>query len=498
MSLDFVLFVFWCLSYLAGIYNIYRIVITRPSPAVGFAWILLHISAPILGIILYTLVGRNRLRQERREKYRNIALGEPRLTKLVENCRLVTESLDDSSRIFADQFTKIDPLLGPQIGKITLLQDGSETFGAIFSAIENAQEYILIQYYILRSDRLGLELLRLLKKKAQDGIQIYLLYDSVGSFWLSQKYLTSLILSGVKTARFLPLANLKSFIHLNFRNHRKLVIIDGVLAFTGGLNVGEEYLTGIKLGRKKRLSWRDTHICLQGDCVTLLQALFFEDWFFTTKTHLELGAAFSSSAPTPVSEEKPKKELCSFKTQDHAQIQIIPSGPSDLSPLSSYLFLTAINQAKKFLWVSTPYFVPDVAVQRSLELAVLRGVDVRILLPKIPDQRLVHWCSLSFAEQLSERGIKFFSYEKGFIHQKVLLIDGQMSIMGTTNFDQRAMFLNFETNVLIHGQEFSRRIQTMLEVDFAQATPLKNTGNAFIRRFLRLRGDVVRLFAPLL
>lgn len=498
MNYDSLLFWFLALTYLIGLYNIYRIVSTRPSPAVGFAWILLHIFAPIIGIFLYILVGRNRLRQERREKYRNIVLGGQKVSQLFEDNQATIKNLDDRSRLIADLFMQIDPLLGPQNGEMTLLQDGRETFEAIFSAIENAQEYILIQYYILRSDRLGLELLRLLKKKAKSGIKIYLLYDSFGSFWLSQKFIASLIRSGVKTARFLPLANLKSFIHLNFRNHRKLVLIDGVLAFTGGLNVGEEYLTGIKLPHKKRILWRDSHICLQGNAVTLLQALFFEDWFFTTKTHLEFESHFVPSVERDKGENTQLNKLCSLKVHERVSMQIIPSGPSDLSPLSAYLFLTVINQVQNFLWVSTFYFVPDSAMQRSLELAVLRGVDVRILLPKISDHKLVHWCSLSFAEQLSERGLKFFLYEPGFIHQKVLLIDGQMSIMGTTNFDQRAMFLNFETNVLVHGQEFSQRIQNMLEVDFAQATPLDNTENALERRLVRLRGDLVRLIAPLL
>ncbi len=474
--------------------NCVRVLGERVSSGAAIAWIFINLSLPMVGVPLYLLVGNLRIRgYVKRHKAGVKALEQidssPTLAPPVDPTDLV-ESLRERVQSFKTLFSRFgDPLFDPQHGACDLLIDGSSTFDAIFGAIAGAKRYILVQYYIVRSDRLGLELQRLLIEKARAGIPVYLLYDDMGSFWLKGQYINDLRAAGVRVARFLPVASFKRVFQLNFRNHRKLVVVDGEVAFTGGLNVGEEYATRRLRRRMKddpkgphRMYWRDTHARVTGGIVGRMEDLFLEDWFFATEELVNI-----DSPPQPT-----------VTATTGTVLQFIPTGPTDDALISVLFLMHLINSAKKRLWIATPYFVPDAALARALELAALRGVDVRIILPKVSDNRVVHWVSILYAELLQARGAIVLLYEAGFMHQKVILVDDDTAAVGTMNLDNRALYFNFEMMVLIFSQEFAGRVAAMIQKDFISCRFLTQDKRRWFRAVKKWRGNAARLLSPLL
>jgi cardiolipin synthase len=486
--------------YTVALFNCYRIVGNRLTPGASLAWILVNLSLPFIGVPLYFLVGQNRLRGYVR-RFRQL-----NRQYVGKNGRLIdgpfsgTPSVDPALlptyQSFKEVFGTFGPLYEPRNGYAELLVDGKHTFDAIFSAIAKARHYILIQYYILRSDRLGLELKEQLIKRAEEGIPVYLLYDDMGSFWLSRDYIRDLRRAGVKVERFLPLTNFRRFFQMNFRNHRKLVVVDGIWAFTGGLNVGDEYAhkryhSKKKLEKKVFKYWRDTHIRISGPSVKAMVEVFLEDWYFATQQKIKLKiAALDHSYESALNKLPPPEE----KTL----IQVIPTGPTDETLISMMLFMHLIQSAKRRLWLATPYLIPDPSLILALELAVLRGVDVKIIIPNESDHKFVHWVTLSFAEQLETKGIELLVYDKGFMHQKVALVDHCLSVVGTMNLDNRAIYLNFETVVLVHSFDFNQQLEAMMLNDFTQCHFLKQEQAPWLRHLIKLRANIARLFGPLL
>jgi cardiolipin synthase len=483
----------------------------RRSPAASISWIWANLALPIVGVPLYWFLRPVRVKDYKRD-------GEELLADIPA---LRSDEGQSGGRppSHLHHYNKIFSVFGkvfyPVQSWVELLVDGSFTFQEIFRGIQQAQSYILVQYYILRSDRLGKELKDLLINKAREGIKIYLLYDDMGSFWLPRKYLADLKKAGVATAPFLPIFSIKRFFLLNYRNHRKLVIVDGTLAFTGGLNVGEEYV-GSRYG--KNLQWRDTHIQIKGDSVKQLESIFYNDWHYATGIDLatvglqpRVVADLPSMATSAKNEASPAQEMhgTSLSTLPPAGrrtsqnylyqwVQIFPSGPFDETNIGMLLFMQMIHGAQRRIWVSTPYFIPDEALQKSLELAVLRGIDVRILIPEKSEERVVHWVTISYAEQVQSTGVKILLYNKGFNHQKVVLIDDDLTFIGTSNFDNRAMYLNFETMVAIFGRKCNQQVEKMLEDDFIESTPFKGRSKHRLRKLLHLGESGARLLAPLL
>ncbi len=378
-------------------------------------------------------------------------------------------------------FSRYGESFWPTRNTIRLLVNGEATFPAIFSAISNAKRYIFVQYYILRSDRLGIELKEALIKKAKEGVAVFLLYDDMGSFWLPREYVRDLRDSGVHIARFLPVTRFSRLFLMNFRNHRKLVIVDGATAFTGGLNVGEEYV-----GKKKGALWRDTHVELSGPAVKQLEEVFLDDWHFAAGANL---TKLAISLTDKGDKEPPARSLSPNGLE--AQIQVIASGPSDEQLIGLYHFIQTITVARERLWISTPYFVPNESILRLIELACLRGVDVRLLLPARKISNPVQWASVYFAEDLHRFGVKVYFYKPGFMHQKVTLVDDTLVTLGTSNMDNRTMYLNFETTLLCHGKKFAAEVAKMLAHDFDQSEAME-------ARFLNHQGGRLRRsFCPL-
>lgn len=360
-----------------------------------------------------------------------------------------------------------------------LLIDGEATFASIIDGIRRAEEYILIQFYIIRDDDLGRRFAHALIERAKAGVKIYLLYDDAGSHQLPRSYKQRLRKAGVSIYSFNhrhPYLRLYGLTRINYRNHRKNVVVDGREAWVGGHNVGDEYLgRDPKFGR-----WRDTHVHVTGPAALACALMFREDWHWATGE--ELPARYPSNIPTPGDQP----------------ILVMPTGPADKLEDCSIAFTEVISRARERLWIVSPYFVPGIEVQTALYAASMRGVDVRILLPEKADHLLVWLASYAHADQMVEHGIKVHRYEGGFLHQKVILVDEEIAGVGTVNFDYRSFNINFEVTLWFTGSQMIDNIKEMLDVDFASSRLTTETNLKRRSYFFRLACQGARLFSPIL
>ncbi|MDR5805434.1 cardiolipin synthase [Caballeronia sp. LP006] len=357
---------------------------------------------------------------------------------------------------------------------VRVLVNGDATFSAILSAIEAAEHYVVVQFFIVRADALGELLKEMLIARAKAGVRVYFLYDSIGSFDLPHRYVNALRASGVQAH---PFAAKRKFVHrfqINFRNHRKIVVVDGKRAFVGGHNVGVEYLGG----NPRLTPWRDTHVEVRGPAVASIQFVFTEDWYWATQRLPELG-------PAPHSDE-------------NMHCMVLSSGPADKQETCSLFFVEAINAARQRVWITSPYLIPDEAVFSALRLAVMRGVDVRILIPSRRDHRVVFAASKLYAYDLLQAGVRIFRYKPGFLHQKVVLVDDVGAAIGSANLDNRSFRLNFEVMVLTVDNAFAREVESMLLADFALSYEIDREDYRGAASWRRMAMHVARLFSPIL
>jgi cardiolipin synthase len=356
-----------------------------------------------------------------------------------------------------------------------LLINAQQAYAAMLEAIQGAKHYILLQSYILRSDQIGNTFREVLIQKAQEGVQVYLLYDALGSQTLSNRYIQELSHHGIHVAAFRSSKGFAYRFQLNFRNHRKILIIDGQMGFMGGINIGDEYLgSNSQFGH-----WRDTHLQIQGAAVQCLQLSFLADWYWVTGNLVDT------------------HWLDTVEPGQTETLLIFPTGPAD--PLqSATLFIGhLIHLAEKRLWIATPYFVPDEPTFTALKRAALRGVDVRILLPNQADHLVVYLCAFSYYSEMQTTGIKLYRYQEDFMHQKVILVDEAIAGVGTLNLDNRSFHLNFEVTAFMLHQQAIAAIERMLKIDFAHAKAVDFAETDQHTLLFKLGVKIARLFAPL-
>jgi cardiolipin synthase A/B len=355
-----------------------------------------------------------------------------------------------------------------------LLVDGEATFAAIFEAIAEARSYVLVSFYIIRDDRLGNALKDLLVRRAREGIVVRVLYDAIGSAGLPAAYLEGLRAGGVDVRDFHSIRPARNRFQVNFRNHRKICVVDGETGFLGGHNAADEYL-----GRDPRFGrWRDTHLRLRGPVVAQLQLVFSEDWHWASGETLGL---LWRPAPEP----------------DGIDAMIVAPGPADDVETGSLYFCNAIGAATRRLWIASPYFVPDVDTLTALKLAAYRGVDVRILVPDRRDHLVVWLASFAYFDEVRAAGVRIWRYTGGFMHQKVVVVDDAMVSIGSINLDIRSCRLNFEVTALLFDESAVREAAEMLEADFA-ASRLHDVTLPQQTAKIRLGAPFARLFAPIL
>lgn len=452
-------------------------VLTVRTAQGSIAWAMSLFFIPYLTLIPYLIFGRSTFDDYIRA--RRDANQEMREAIIDLNWRPWVEEALSARKSAAYTSLRAMPRLGrmPCLANnsVRLLINGTATFDAIFSAIRDAKEVVLVQFFIIHDDELGMKLHALLMEKAAQGVAVHLLYDSIGSHSLPNAYAETLRAGGVQAQAFSTRGGWISRFQVNFRNHRKVVVVDGIKGFVGGHNVGDEYL-----GAKPPLSpWRDTHVEVSGPVVACLQESFAEDWFWAAR----------KLPPLILPQSYPEGGvLCQF----------LASGPADPYETCSLFFVEAIHAANERVWITTPYFVPDEAVFSALRLAVLRGVDVRILIPSRPDHKIVYAASSLYAFEAVRAGVKMFRYQPGFLHQKVVLIDNEISAIGSANMDNRSFRLNFEVMLLTVDDAFATEVEHMLLDDFALAKEITEADIKATHRLQQLAMRVARLVSPVL
>lgn len=418
---------------------------TRTAPG-SVAWIVSLNTFPVVAVPTYWVFGRSRFqgyvigrREEDTELFAELqdrmALTQPFHVAL---------PADDRKVEAIERLAKMPMLTG---NEVELLIDGEDTFRSIFEGIEAARESVLVQFYIVRNDTLGRELQALLMRKAQEGVRVHFLYDEIGSYRLPNSYLSEMSAAGVHVSRFHSTRGSGNRLQLNFRNHRKVVVVDGRTGWVGGANVGDEYL-----GQDPRYgAWRDTHLRVSGPAALCLQLSFVEDWHWATEDILDL-----DWTPRPAE-------------GGGVPVLVLPSGPADRFETASLMVQHAIHSATERLWISSPYFVPDEGVLGALKLAALRGVDVRVLIPERPDNLLTYFAAYALVAPLLEAGVQIHRYQEGFLHGKTMLVDDKASAVGTVNLDNRSFRLNFEITAWVMQQAFAEEMEAMFERDFARS-----------------------------
>ena len=436
---------------------------TARTPQGAVAWVVFLVSFPLLALPAFALFGRigfQGFERRRRESDRQIERAAPDLDP------------EERSRLAALVEIAGRPVVPGN--RAELLIDGEATFGAIFEAIDAAEREVLVQFYIVRDDALGRALHARLVAAARRGVDVRFLYDALGSFRLGRRYPAELREAGVQVHAIRGPRRPVGRLGLNFRNHRKTVVVDGRTGFTGGQNIGQEYVDGGDFE-----AWRDTFLRLEGPMVAQLRTVFAQDWSWTADEPLEDPPA---GAPGRAGEGA-------------AAGLILASGPTDAIERGSLFLCGLIGLARERLWIATPYFVPHTDLLTALQLAAMRGVAVRLLVPSRPDHLLPWYASRDYFDDVQRAGIEVWEYRAGFMHSKVILVDDDIASVGTMNIDIRSVMLNFEATALIEGRAFARETEAMLEADFARATLAPPRHES---RRVQLLAPVARLFGPLL
>lgn len=476
VSLEPVFLAALALFHVAGVLSALDALFTARSSQGSIAWVMSMITFPYVAVPLYWVFGRNRFVgyvAARREGSAEIEL----LRAAMEQHRTgrcpLAPGVADTCRVL-ERLAGMPFTAGNQA---ELLVNGQDTFEAIFQAIDKAERYVLVQFFIIHDDGLGRKFQSRLMATARRGVRVLLLFDEVGCHKLPAGYLGALRAAGVDARAFNTTKGWRNRFQINFRNHRKIVVVDGHEAFVGGLNVGDDYM-----GVSARFGpWRDTHLRCQGPSATMVQLSFIEDWYWAAQKELPDLDWNIQAAP-----------------KGGMDVLVLPSGPADVLETYNLAFIQLIHTARRRLWIVSPYFVPGKEVTCALQLAALRGVDVRVMLPLKPDHKLVYLASFSYLAELADLGVKFFRYKPGFLHQKVVLVDDDLACVGTANCDNRSFRLNFEITLAVVDQNFVRNVEAMLIQDFVRCQPA--TAEDYDRRWLGFKAAVqlARLLSPIL
>ncbi len=473
MSIE-LLAAFAAVMHILGILSAIRAIMESRTPQGATAWALWLVTFPYVAVPAYWIFGRSKfngfVKLLRKDKADTEQMSSKYLDQLRAQNLILSPDRQDAMPV--EKLASLPFTIG---NEAELLIDGPATFESIFAGIDRAEHYILIQFYIVKADGLGNELKDRLIRRAREGISIYFLYDEIGSMGLPDQYSSDLQSAGVKTHKFNTTKGRTNRFQINFRNHRKIVIVDGNEAWLGGHNVGDEYLGKAAIG-----AWRDTHVRIAGPAAQSIQISFLEDYHWAADDFLEL-----NWVPQKSNTDNPVAALA------------VPSGPADEFETCTLLFMKAIQSAKTRLWIASPYFVPDQQFITALHLAILRGVDVRILIPRKTDNLLVNLTHWAYVEELNRIGARLFWYEKGFLHQKVVLVDDDIATIGTANFDNRSFRLNFEITLVVLDKAFGESVSRMLEEDFEGSPEIlddefsnKNAGFRFLVRAAQLTAPI--------
>uniref|UniRef100_UPI00403E45BE cardiolipin synthase n=1 Tax=Solibacillus sp. FSL W8-0372 TaxID=2921713 RepID=UPI00403E45BE len=477
-------FLFPIIMVLNILFAITVIFLERKKPSSTWAWLLVLFFLPFVGFFLYLLLGRQLRKKHlfRWDGRKDIGIEQliNYQIEAIENneLELRTENIKNYSHLIYMNLKTNNAVL-TQDNDVKIFDDGSDKFEALISDINHAKNHIHIQYYIFKLDNLGQRIINALIKKAKQGVKVRVLFDEMGSRGIRKRHFKELIEAGGEVEVFfpsiLPLINPR----LNFRNHRKIAVIDGRIGYIGGFNVGDEYLSlSDRFGY-----WRDTHLRIEGSAVHPLQTRFILDWNqASAKNDIIYAERYFPIIPQ----------------KGTAALQIISSGPDTEWEVIKNNYLHLISNAKKYVYIQSPYFIPDESFFDAIRIATLTGIDVRIMIPNKPDHMFVYWATYSYVGPLVEAGAKVYHYEKGFIHAKMIVVDDEIASVGTANIDVRSFSLNFEVNALIYDRLLAHRLAEIFERDIMDCSELtlelyKNRSN-----YTKFRESMSRLLSPIL
>lgn len=477
-SLGWLLALVLSLLYAFGLLSAAHAILNSRTTSGAIAWSISLVTFPYVTLPLYWVLSREkfhgyvkllRAHTLSHHRYREVEA----FLENLDDYRCTDEDGPHEMRVL-EQLAHLPFTTG---NKAELLIDGEATFNSMFEAIDQAEDYILVLFYIIASDDIGDQLKRRLVAKVDQGVRVYVLYDELGCIsFMSQAYADELIQGGVELHPFYTTRGRLNKLQYNFRNHRKIVVVDGKVGFVGGVNIHDDSM-GVNPFYG---NWRDTHLRVEGPVVQNIQLVWAEDYYWATRTLPKL-----EWTPTP------------SKEANHSALYV-PTGPASNLPSGVLFFVHCIQQAQDRLWLASPYFIPDPSVVDALVLASLKGVDVRLILPERYDMLVMYLAAFSYFPEIEDSGIRIFRYRAGYPHQKVMLIDDRMAWVGSSNIDNRSMRLNFEGNLVVRDPDFCKDVEDMLNEDLRRSVEV-GTGDYYGRGLLfKLGVRIARLFSPVL
>lgn len=485
--------VFWLFQLLVIVVDIAACVtvvfLERRNPQTAITWLLVMAFLPILGLIMYLFFGRHLYGSHIFGKKTEMDLmlanhAEEQFHKITENALELTPNISQFDSTIA-LLLSLDKAVLTRNNEITLYTDGEKMFAAFKEEVAKARHHIHLEYFIIRDDELGNQIIELLAQKAAEGVEVRAIFDAAGTFSVKKEFFDPLKKAGGDVRIFFPLKIPFLNTRLHFRNHRKILVIDGKIGFIGGFNIGDEYL-----GKGPMGYWRDTHLRIYGKAVVALQTRFIMDWNYAAQdTQIPV-----KSTDSPYYPEKGFQDV-----NGHSYVQIASSGPDSAEKAIYSGYMSLIGHAKESIYIHTPYFIPDEPMLTGLMLAARSGIDVRIVIPCKPDHPFVYWANHSYLGDLLAAGVRGYTYNDGFIHSKTGIFDGVVTTIGTANWDIRSFKLNFETNAFVYDLEFGKIINQIflseLETNCTEIT-LEEYSKRSVS--VRIKEGVSRLFSALL
>jgi cardiolipin synthase len=456
-------------------------VLENRNPLKTISWVLVLIFLPVIGFIFFVFFGQN-FRKEKiiaRKGLRNVdvlsKMAHAQINHLADGEMFTNPALEEKRNLI--HLLLHNSYAVVTIGnKIDVLQNGPATFASIIEAIENAEHFIHLEYYIFADDKLGGKVKEILKRKVKEGVEVRMILDDVGSWELKKPFYEEMRNAGIQIFSFLEVRfpNLTS--KVNYRNHRKILIVDGRVGYLGGMNIADRYMDGGVFG-----FWRDTHLKIEGDAVNTLQTVFSIDWYFVSQTELDDPKYF------------PSKKITGDK-----MIQVVASGPDSDWPGIKMGIFHAIASARKYVYIATPYFMPNESVLMALKAAAMGGVDVRVVIPEKSDAFLTHLSTHSYIREMLDAKVRFFFYQKGFLHSKVIIIDDMVSSIGTANMDFRSFEQNYEITAFIYDEETALNLKEDYMSDLKESREVTLETWPLRPRIEKIKESFARLISPLL
>ncbi len=468
------------------IFVILRVLYDTRSSTKALAYILFIVFVPFVGMIFYFSVGIN---YRKRKLYsKKIVEDEPLRKSIKDRMNAYSESIN-ASGLVASRYQNLSQFIlhsgsSPLTSnnKVKLLINGEEKFPELLKALENAKSHIHVEYYIYENDITGNSVADILIKKAQEGVEVRFMYDDFGSR-LGKTFIKRLEDAGVQTTPFYKIIWYALANRLNYRNHRKIIIIDGTVGFVGGINMSDKYRNDLKNGNP--LFWRDTHLMITGSATSYLQYLFLCDWNFCSSNRLDYDKGYF---PDQTQHESIENDV----------VQIAASGPDSTQPVIFYSLLEAIGSAKKNIYITSPYFIPGESLMDALIIAVQSGLDVKILIPGISDSKMVNAAASAYYTELLQYGAQIYQYNKGFVHAKTMVVDDNLAVVGSANMDYRSFDLNFEVNAMVYSKSIAKQLTDAFKADLEDSVMIDAKVWLNRPKYVLLWEKMVRLLSPFL